>query len=385
MSSSTIKNSNNAATTTFNEDAVSMLTVLGFSTDMATEALQVCDGNVEAAANYLLTTTATTTTTTHHQQQQQQQQGGGGESFPDTATMLSDKAAATTTTTTTSGSSSNIQMIHGPISQYSVENGKSACTCMALQAAHDFLKRVIGSGSQQQQQQQQQQTAEAAAAAATSSTCSPITMIQSILDASFLQNVVLSGVATYQELMARTTATQSSSSSSSSTVEHLSAEEVLKMNVVGSVLFPGLKISGEIRQGVLSYNRNDKQGLKQILLQSHAASSSSSLQTYWGCFLITKPPETVLVCLPPSTTATTTPGQQQQQQNCYVLIDTHPRPHQFHAENAYARLHASMDDLVTSLEAIFPPVTDLGPDIPPLMAAMYNSFDVYGLALSKDE
>jgi len=78
-----------------------MLIALGFSQSQANEALDTCNGNVEAAANYLLSNNS----------------------------VAEDKG--------------EIQTLHAPLSQYSVDSGRSACTCMALYAAQEYLQNPI--------------------------------------------------------------------------------------------------------------------------------------------------------------------------------------------------------------------------------------------------
>jgi hypothetical protein len=293
----TTKRNTVTITMTIQEDAVAMLTAMGFEASQATEALIVCGGNIEQAANYLLT---------------------GG-----VVSQGSSNNNARGAESDHSSSQQQSRMVHSSTSQYTVNQGKSACTCMSLVAAEKFLQN--------------------------SNTADPVQAVCSEL----LQDIVTSGVVAYQRLQ---------SSSAGSSVEHLSAEEVL---AAGS--FPSLSLQGGIRQGILSHDdANNPQGLVQQLTDCRSA-------TGWTCVLITKTPETVLVCLPPS--STNTPGTEH-----FILLDSHPRPQQFGAEGSYARIHDSMPGLVQSLSSIFP-ITDLGPDIPEMMAIMYNSFDLYPLHL----
>ena len=283
---------------TIQADAVAMLTAMGFEASQATEALTICGGNVEQAANYLLT---------------------GG--------VVSQGNANNARRAESDHSSSESRMVHSSMSQYTVNQGKSACTCMSLVAAEKFLRN--------------------------SNTTDPVQAVSSEL----LQDIVTSGVAAYQRLQ---------SSSAGSSVAHLSAEEVL---VAGA--FPELSLQGGIRQGMLSHDdANNPQGLLQQLTDCRSA-------TGWTCVLITKTPETVLVCVPPSSASTAADASSTEH---FLLLDSHPRPQQFGAEGSYARIHDSMPGLVQSLSSIFP-ITDLGPDIPEMMAIMYNSFDLYPLQL----
>jgi hypothetical protein len=289
---------------TIQEDAVAMLTAMGFEASQATEALTVCGGNIEQAANYLLTGGVVS-------------QGNNNNNNNARGAESSDHSSSQTQS----------RMVHSSMSQYTVNQGKSACTCMSLVAAEKFLQN--------------------------SKTADPVQAVSSEL----LQDIVTSGVAAYQRLQ---------SSSAESSVEHLSAEEVLAAGA-----FPALSLQGGIRQGILSHDdANNPQGLLQQLTDCRSA-------TGWTCVLITKTPETVLVCLPPS--STNAAGSTSSAEH-FLLLDSHPRPQQFGAEGSYARIHDSMPGLVQSLSTIFP-ITDLGPDIPEMMAIMYNSFDLYPLHL----
>lgn len=280
------------------EDAVAMLTAMGFEASQATQALSICGGNVEQAANYLL--------------------GGGPPPPPPPA------AAAAADATSHSGSSNDndVRMIHSSVSQYTIDNGKSACTCIALTAAETFLKSC-DSGLDQQE---------------------AVTV-----SSAFLQDMVTAGLLAYEQLQ----------STAGLAVEHLSAEEVMDAGA-----FSSLQVRGGIRQGVLSRDESNPMGLTQQLANCQDDES-------WMCVLITKTPETVLVCLPPRNGS-----------GSFVLVDSHPRPQHFEASGSYGRIHSSLSSLATSLSNIFP-VTDLGPDIPDMMAIMYNSFDLYPLQLQR--
>jgi hypothetical protein len=289
---------------TAQEDAVAMLTAMGFEASQATEALTICGGNIEQAANYLLTGGVVSQGSSNNNNNNNNNARGAEIDH----------------------SSSQSRMVHSSMSQYTVTQGKSACTCMSLVAAEKFLQ--------------------------SSKTADPVEAVNSEL----LQDIVTSGVAAYQRLQ---------SSTAGSSVEHLSAEEVLAAGA-----FSVLSLQGGIRQGILSHDdANNPQGLLQQLTDCRSA-------TDWTCVLITKTPETVLVCLPPSSTNTAGTSSTEH----FLLLDSHPRPQQFDAPGSYARIHDSMQGLAQSLSSIFP-VTDLGSDIPEMMAIMYNSFDLYPLRL----
>eukprot|EP00980_Cylindrotheca_fusiformis_P013923 scaffold3618_cov129-Cylindrotheca_fusiformis.AAC.23 len=268
---------------------ISQLTAMGFTEEKSRAALRAADGNVEAAVNYLL---------------------GAVDA---TASVAAAPAEAPPTILTESMEQIAGGILTCPISQYSVNNGRSACTCIALTAATDFLKNPK-------------------------------------VNSEFLENMIHQGVRNYEAL------------SSASSVEHLSAEEVLQKDQ--GRLFPLRSLEGGIRQGVLSNDRDHPLGLKSILEGIRQEETKE-----WIVVLITKTPETVLVCLPPDSLSPSS----------YWLIDSHPRSH-LGAESAYAKHHTALSSLVLSLETLFPS-TQLGPDIPEMMAMMYNSFDMYPLKM----
>ena len=168
-----------------------------------------------------------------------------------------------------------------------------------------------------------------------------------------LQTMIHQGVAAYHKLP------------TNNNVEHLSAEEVLQSNVIEE--FKSLSLlPGGVRQGVLSGNSNHPLGLRALLEACHSCLNDNTCND-WMAVLITKPPETILVLL-----SRTGP---------YILLDSHPRPG---LEGSHARIHASLDDLIQSLQEIFP-LAELGPDVPEMMTMMYNSFDVYPLVWKEQE
>jgi hypothetical protein len=293
-------------------EIIAKLQSLGFDNKSARNALHIFDGDIEAAANYLLT----------------------GQIFPPAALHQPNNATPTAT------------VIQGPINQYSLENGRSACTCIALTAAAMFCANPhLGT-----------------------------------INAGFLQHMIVAGVRTYEQFMV-----SSSGGDATSTrlhMRHMSAEDALSTNTGTAhdpmMHFETLAQVGFIRQGILSpsHDPNHARGLRSLL---HSCYTDSCVQaTAWTCVLMTKTPETVLLLLPPRNTTgganTATTGVDK-----FVLIDSHPRPSALAfgcPKNAYARIHDSMDELIQGLQHIFP-VTVLGPGGDELIALMYNSFDLY--------
>lgn len=313
-------------------EAQGMLVAMGFSPERAEAALRECGGNLENAANLLLAGGGE----------------GGGDGGGDGDGAGDNGATRGTASSTASTIINDTTMIVCPLSQYSVDNGKSACTCIALNAAETFLQH-------------------AAAEADTSATMATGGSLQKSLNAEFLQDAILQGVNKYNQIM-----TSGTGASVNPSFEHLSPEEVLQTGAFQSLELDQQDNGGDggILQGMLG---NDSLGLRALM--------SSRLQspTYWTCALITKPPETIVCCIPPSSK---NDGTKAKLTRPFILIDSHPRQMQFGAGGSYIRMHASMDDLLASLEALFPP-TNLGPDIPEMMAAMYNQFDLYCLRYTK--
>ena len=344
---------------------------MGFESRDCRVALQRANGNLEQAVHYLLSQSASDTTGPHHQPrqrpqerpQQRPQHQPQNRQEQQWLQHSADRSHASYSYSSFPNSSPYshvkrrppIRMVQGPLSQYSIENGRSACTCIALAAANEVLKGIIATTTMAKQQQQQ-----------------PYVTMETILSQDCLQTIIVQGVELYNNLLLV-----------DPSMEHKSAEEVL---VTGC--FPDLQQHGVVQQGILSSSSSQQQrssanseplGLYNLLRTSQDGRAEGA---EWTCALITKPPETVLVVLPPlvaprdTTSGTPLP---------FVLVDSHPRPQQFGAHQAYARFHTSLDDLVQeSLNRIFP-CTNLGPDIPPLMAAMYNQFDLYCFRRSKPQ
>lgn len=217
-------------------------------------------------------------------------------------------------------------VLRGSTSQYNFPDGRSACTCIALTGAGFFLHDPN-------------------------------------ITPDLLDRMIAEGVRNYQRL--------STLVNSSSSIEHLSAEEVLQKDIGIPRVFP-LEMIGGIRQGILSHDMHHPLGMKALLegIRYEMAQRGEDQKEQWTCILVTKTPETVFLCFPPDSVSPSS----------YWLVDSHPRP-QLGLDTSYAKIHPSLDALLMSLQAIFPP-TDLGSDIPEMMAMMYNSFDLYQLRLS---
>jgi hypothetical protein len=233
----------------------------------------------------------------------------------------------------------DVEQIQGTTSQYSFDHGRSACTFIALHAAMHFLNGNPPSEF-----------------ITTTTTASPR------MDATFLDQMVQDGCTTWSQW----TLQQQPPANAS---EHTAVDDILP-----SALFPNLNIvPGGIRQGLLLPN-GTTQNPSGIATDLYTLLLDCQLPTQWICIVMIKPPETILLCLPPKSS---------NPNNKYYLLDSHPRMVEFGAEQSYGRIHGSLLDLVQSVRSIFP-VTDLGPDIPEYMAAMYHSFDLYPLQITNN-
>jgi len=153
-------------------------------------------------------------------------------------------------------------LIQTDISQYSLENGRSACTCIALTGAKLYLEHN-----------------------------------RLEFNSDHLRNMIIQGVSAYQSL------------SRSRNIEHMSAEEVLNQKCPD---FP-LTIIGGVRQGILSADSSHPMSLK-CLLQNCGENDNAKV------VLITKTPETVVVCLDSFTLLDSHPRHFLNASNAYAKI-----------------------------------------------------------------
>lgn len=227
----------------------------------------------------------------------------------------------------------DIRAVHSDISQYSDSLGKSACTSIALTMACNLFQ---------------------------------MTNLEGVINSEFLSNSVQEGIRLYSAFRG----------SSANGMEHSSVEELLtafsasadnNSNPTARKISASLKqFNFSPRQGILSNSTDNPMCLETVL--SQCQSDAMDPQSYIA-IVITKPPETILVLLPPRS----------QSQAMYILLDSHPRPQQLlpHCPTgSYALFHPTLSSLVSSIKQIFP-VTELGNDVPEMMAMMYNSFDAY--------
>ncbi|CAM9443991.1 unnamed protein product [Pylaiella littoralis] len=217
------------------------------------------------------------------------------------------------------------QVVSASISQYDVENGKSACTCICLEASLSILG-CFGNG----------------------------TWAGSPDDVANMVNV---GVAMYEAVAA----------SSSLAVEHTSVADILPTVArYGDALQPAT--TEGTHQGLLGTDKSIASILRDIKSARKEKNGAVAVA-------ITKPPETVVCFLPPENQAESdarTPRQ-------WLLFDSHPRPQQG-LVGASVRSFGGEESLVEALNETFPAV-DLGTNN--VMASMYNMFDCVPLSLQR--
>ncbi|OEU19750.1 hypothetical protein FRACYDRAFT_235806 [Fragilariopsis cylindrus CCMP1102] len=323
---------------TIRDEDVDQLVCMGFPNIEVRNALQITAGNLENAINHLLSGGG----------------GGGGGSVGGGGLVPTRQHTAPpnnidNNNNNISGNNSGVRaVVEGTTSQYTYSSdGRSACTCIALTVAGMILNNDTTTTTSNNRSEDD-------------------TNNNDIITADFLDSAIAEGVSRYRRLV-------TSSSSSGSEIEHLSAEEVLH------------KDNEQARtkdNRALSIDINHAQGMKACLeglVRDIRPSGNSNSSDRMICVLLTKTPETVLLCMPTTedvvddTTTTTT------SQKYYWLIDSHPRPQLLPGvETCYAKSHLTMDSLLQSLRDVFP-FTDLGPDVPPMMADMYNMYDLYPL------
>lgn len=319
---------------TVRSEDIAQLTAMGFPETDARNALLETGGNLEMAVNGLLSGNTFG--------------GGSAAGGPSTSSQRA----------TSSNNDAN-SLVRGSTSQYTYgSDGRSACTCIALTAADLVLNAAT--------------------------TTSPV------LTTAFLDRAIQDGVARYTILRSAL------ASSGSSSVEHLSADEVLQKDDANNntrIFDIQLNHTG-VRQGALSRDAEHPLGMKYVLRglvddiriernQRKSTDGTNDDRSPMICLLLTKSPETVLLCLP-NVDEQEQDSTNESPTNKYWLVDSHPRPQLFQgAEASYAKSHDTFDTLLESLRNLFP-FMDLGPDVPPMMADMYNMFDLYALERRKE-
>jgi hypothetical protein len=363
---------------TIRDEDVDHLVCMGFPHIEVRNALQLTGGNLENAVNHLLSGGGGGCS------------GGGGGSSGLTASVPTthqiSSANNNNNNNNNNNSSSGINsgvhvVVEGTTSQYTYSSdGRSACTCIALTVADMILNNDMTTTSSGEDDNS-----------------------NDIITTDFLDHAIAEGVSRYRRLV---------SSSSSSEVEHLSAEEVLRKDTGQArtndditdtnnkannkannandssttkqrIFDVEVNVHGGIRQGALSLDINHPLGMKPCLeglvRDIRASNSNSNSDSRMICVLLTKTPETVMLCIPTNDDVVVATTTNSTHQKYYWLIDSHPRPQLLPGvETCYAKSHLTMDSLLQSLRDVFP-FTDLGRDVQPMMADMYNMYDLYPL------
>jgi len=277
------------------DDKVALMVSMGFDQNISAKALALTDGNVDHAVDRILSGQVDTAAIT--------------DSVNSTVTSQNLTDVPPTKVVTTD------------VSQYSIPNGRSACTAFALHTVSKVLPRLENEN------------------------------IENVVTSDELNTLLFAGVSLYNTLQNQIT----------SNVEHSSAEELL-------LLLPdqlGLRLIGGVRQGILTRGllEGGPLGFKTIL-ESYRSECDRSK---WMGAIITKSPESICIFSPPQNDAELAKSN--------VIIDSHPRP-SLNIGGCNGSFYSTPEALVSGLSERFPAV-DLGNDVPEMMAAMYNSFDVY--------
>lgn len=226
--------------------------------------------------------------------------------------------------------SSSPEVVQASISQYDVENGRSACTCICLEASVSILEQMakgLWTGSPDD-----------------------------------VANIVSIGVVMYEAVAGAGTLT----------TEHTSVSEILPVVTrYNDLLEPAT--AKVYHQGVLGSDMSIAAVLEGIRRERQGNTRPTAV-------IITKPPETVVAFLPAdihehSSGVTTTSDSSQQ----WLLFDSHPRPH-LGLVGASVRSFGSEVALVEALTTIFPAL-DLGTDS--VSANMYNMIDCTPMRLKE--
>lgn len=267
------------------------LTSMGFSEDASRTALRECNGNLSNALDWLLAM-------------------NGGEKD---SSCNEDSSAPSEL------------IVQCAISQYSLANGRSACSCIALCAASILLTHFEKCSLDEEG-------------------------IRNIVTADNMSHIIMEGVQVYESIIGL----------SQAGIEHMSPEEVLQKKP--DILYNNVKMVGTVQSAILSSSSFSFSSF----LQLSNFGSDSALHLRYSAIVLVKPPETIVVFIPPHSRGETP-------KLPFILVDSHPRPPL--CEGSYAKFFRTLDSLSDSLTDIFPKL-DLGPQ-DEMMNVMYNSIDAY--------
>ncbi|CAM9426763.1 unnamed protein product [Choristocarpus tenellus] len=281
-------------------EELEMLIGMGFDKELSKAALKAHDGNVQAACDSLL--------------------------FQGTA----DNTPQTT-----------YRAIQGSISQYDLPHGRSACTCICLEASMAMLSRL----------QDRPQTLEE--------------VTDDITTPDAISSIVEVGVITYEAVVAGGLVE----------AEHTSVPELLDcVTRYKEGLRRALGIG--VYQGVLGSSNS-------FTTLLHNCREGAGGDAFHTAVTITKPPETVVAFLPPKTKSS---GSVQgfPAYSCpepWLLFDSHSRPH-LGFTGAHVRVFESESALVSALEELFPPLREeVGGGGGGFLESMYNMIETVPLRL----
>ncbi len=204
------------------------------------------------------------------------------------------------------------------ISQFSFPNGRSACTCIALQALMTLLPLV-----------------------ATSSDPNPL----STISVEILSEIIMKGIELYGTI-------------ESQYIEHTSVEEVCNACAIDTIIPIDATIQSPLSQEVF-----------QTLI-NYAVTARNKIGAKCVGVVITKPPESICLLLYVKGDGSTE----------YMILDSHHRP-QFGIEGGYFYITTDVNDVVEKLRLLFPPLElDAGASVFEQMYNMleYSLFTVSG-------
>ncbi|CAM9159964.1 unnamed protein product [Ascophyllum nodosum] len=223
------------------------------------------------------------------------------------------------------------QVVQAPISQYDLHNGRSACTCICLEASLTILE-MLATGPWRGSPED-------------------------------VADIVSIGVVMYEGLSDAGTSNRTLSTEHTSVSEAMPAVPRYRDGLqpaTGRDCYQGMLGAGAAFASILGSIAGDQRDKSRPVAVA-----------------ITKPPETIVVFLPadPDVSGVASSGSSGPRQ--WLLFDSHPRP-QVGLTGAHVQSFGRQAALVEGLNDIFPPF-DVGTDS--VMASMYNMVDCTPLTL----
>ena len=219
--------------------------------------------------------------------------------------------------------SSNRTILCEGTSQFTFEDGRSACTTIALEASFQLLKLQHDEES----------------------------LSLKVSEPDFISKFVREGINQYR----------SKNTARAGGAEHQSCQEVLLVNTRYSETLEAINFRQSNATSPNAFYNEMKDALEISKLNGPI------------CCIITKPPETNVVLVHPATSKFP--------QGHFVVFDSHPRP-SLMFQGAFMIGFNSAEATASFLREVFPTVAGLGDSV---MAQMYNCFDLTVLRMKKVE